>query len=126
MKRIAEFRSKNKKLLDGLMPEHLERVILEHDGVNVLTTRDQDGRRIFVANVGKKWNTSKVSNDQVFQLFYLIHVAAMMEPATQVNGVIVILDFDGLGMKQVAAMTPTFSWRLLSFIQVPFNCGIKP
>ncbi|EEB11399.1 conserved hypothetical protein [Pediculus humanus corporis] len=125
MKRIAEFKEKHKNLLEGLMPADLERVMMEHDGVNVLINRDQDGRRIFVTNVGKKWDPSKVSNDQVFQLFYLIHLAAMMEPATQVNGVVVILDFDGLGLKQVAALTPTFSLRLLSFIQDAMPLRLK-
>lgn len=118
MKRIAAFREKHKKVLEGLMPCDLEKVMMNHEGVNVLVHRDQCGRRILVANIGKKWNTSAVSSDQIFQLFYMVHVAAMMEPATQVNGVVVILDFDGLGMSQVTALTPAFSARLLSFIQV--------
>jgi len=36
----------------------------------------------------------------------------------QVNGVVVIMDFDGLGMSQVMALSPSFSARLLNFIQV--------
>lgn len=126
MKRLAEFRYQNKKLLEGLMPADLEKVMIEQDVVNVLVKRDQDGRRIFVANVGKRWNTSKLTNDQVFQMFYLIHVAATMEPATQVNGVVVILDFEGLGMRQVAALTPSFSMRLLTFIQVRPSFFVSP
>ncbi|KAK6631974.1 hypothetical protein RUM44_007004 [Polyplax serrata] len=125
MKRLAEFRYQNKKLLEGLMPADLEKVMIEQDVVNVLVKRDQDGRRIFVANVGKRWNTSKLTNDQVFQMFYLIHVAATMEPATQVNGVVVILDFEGLGMRQVAALTPSFSMRLLTFIQDAMPLRLK-
>lgn len=37
----------------------------------------------------------------MLRLFYLIHEAALLEEETQVNGVVVIMDFDGLGMKQV-------------------------
>lgn len=37
----------------------------------------------------------------MLRLFYLIHEAALLEEETQVNGVVVIMDFDGLGMTQV-------------------------
>lgn len=59
-----------------------------------------------------------VSGDQIFRLFYLVHIGATLEPETQIRGVVVILDFEGLGMRQVAQLTPNFSLRLLSFIQV--------
>lgn len=48
----------------------------------------------------------------------MIHLAAILEPETQVRGVVVILDFDNLGMKQISAMSPAFSYKLLTFIQV--------
>jgi hypothetical protein len=48
----------------------------------------------------------------------MIHLAAMLEPETQVRGVVVILDFENLSMKQIRQLTPSFSIRLLSFIQV--------
>ena len=64
------------------------------------------------------WDTKKISGDQVFRIFYIIQVGALLEPETQIRGVVVILDFEGLGMKQVAQLTPSFSLRLLSFIQV--------
>lgn len=48
-----------------------------------------------------KWDPKKVSSDQMFRMFYLIHEAAMLEPETQIRGVVCIMDFEGLGMKQV-------------------------
>lgn len=42
-----------------------------------------------------------MTTDQLFRMFYLIHEAALLEEETQVNGVVVIMDYDGLGMKQV-------------------------
>lgn len=125
MKRIAEFKKKHHDILDGLMPAQLEKQMVQFPCVNVLTGTDQDGRRVLVSKVGEAWNTSEVSNVHVFQLFYLIHQAALMEPQTQVNGVVVILDFEGLGMKQVKELTPTFSLRLLTFIQVCKNLEIS-
>jgi hypothetical protein len=42
----------------------------------------------------------------------------MIEPQSQICGTVVIMDFEGLGMKQVKGLTPAFSLRLLTFIQV--------
>ncbi|KAL0274471.1 UNVERIFIED_CONTAM: hypothetical protein PYX00_006884 [Menopon gallinae] len=125
MKRIAEFKQKHASVVKDLMPVMMEDVMLNNKGINVLVDRDQDGRRILVAQVGKNWDTSKVSNVQVFQLFYLIHLAALVEPATQVNGVVVIMDFEGLGLKQIKELTPNFSLRLLSFIQDAMPLRLK-
>lgn len=118
MKREAEFKKNNADLLKDLMPEQLEKVLVNENLVNVLVDRDHKGRRIMLHRAGKVWDTKKASSDQVFQMFYLIHEGAVLEPATQVNGVVVILDFDGLGMSQVKALNYTFSKRLLTFIQV--------
>lgn len=125
MHRIAEFRKKHHDVVGDLMPAMLERQCCEFPSVNVLVNRDQDGRRVLISKVGEAWNTAEVSNVHVFQIFYLIHQAALMEPATQVNGVVVILDFEGLGMKQVKELTPTFSLRLLSFIQDAMPLRLK-
>lgn len=118
MHRIADFKKKHHEILDDLMPGTLEKQMLDFPCINVLVDRDQDGRRVMIAKVGSEWNTSQVTNVHVFQLFYIMAQAAVVEPATQVNGVVVILDFKGLGMRQVAELTPTFALRLLSFIQV--------
>ncbi|EEB15902.1 conserved hypothetical protein [Pediculus humanus corporis] len=125
MRRIAEFKEKNKDLLTGLMPEKVEKIMLNEDIVNVLANRDHKGRRILINKAGKAWDPKKATPDQVFQMFYLIHQGALLEPATQVNGVVVILDFDGLGMAQVLALSPSFSLRLLNFIQDAMPLRLK-
>uniref|UniRef100_A0A6M2DXD0 Putative phosphatidylinositol transfer protein sec14 n=1 Tax=Xenopsylla cheopis TaxID=163159 RepID=A0A6M2DXD0_XENCH len=117
MRRIAQFRVDHHSILNNLMPEDEKVAFCENDVVNVLTNRDQLGRRVLIVNAGAKWNTKNVNSDQMFRMFYLIHEAAMLEPETQVRGVVVIMDFEGLGMKQVTSMSPAFSMRLLSFIQ---------
>lgn len=54
MKRIAEFREKYKDLLDGLLPEHEKEAFVNHNVVNVLTERDDKGRRVLIVNCGGK------------------------------------------------------------------------
>ncbi|XP_055375738.1 clavesin-1 [Condylostylus longicornis] len=117
MRSTAEFRKENAALVRGLMPEMEKDAFCNHQVVNVLKNCDHKGRRILIVNVGKLWNPSAVSSDQMFRLFYLIHIAAQLEPETQCRGVVVIMDFDGLGMSQVKSLTPSFSKRLLTFIQ---------
>ncbi|XP_018329677.1 clavesin-1 isoform X3 [Agrilus planipennis] len=125
MKRIADFKENNKALLDNLLPEDEKDAFVNHNVVNVLKDRDHKGRRVLIVNCGGTWNTSKVTADQLFRLFYLIHEAAILEPETQVRGVVVIMDFEGLSYKQVAALSITFSMRLLSFIQQAMPLRLK-
>lgn len=54
MRRIAEFKKDYSKLLHNLMPGDEKEAFSEHDVVNVLTNRDQAGRRILTVNCGGK------------------------------------------------------------------------
>lgn len=117
MRRVAEFKREYTTTLDNLMPIDEKTSLLDNEVVNVLTNLDQDGRRVLVVHCGKIWDTKQVTAEQLFRLFYLIHVTSLVEESTQVRGVVVIMDFDGLGMSQVRALTPAWSKRLLTFIQ---------
>lgn len=125
LRRIAEFKREHAALLKDLMPEDEKAAFVENDVVNVLTNRDQDGRRVLIVHCGEIWDPKRVSADQLFRIFYLIQIAALVEPITQVRGVVVIMDFDGLGMKQIKALSPTFSKRLLTFIQDAMPLRLK-
>lgn len=114
---IAEFRKAQHNILHNLSPYDEKVAFTEYNVVNVLTKRDQKGRRILVVNTGETWDPKLVTSDQLFKIFYLIHLVAMLEPETQVKGVVCILDFKGLGMKQIKGMSPQFSMKLLTFIQ---------
>lgn len=125
MRKIAVFKKDNKSILHNLMPEDEKASFTDNNVVNVLTNCDQDGRRVLVVHCGQSWDPKLVNSDQLFRLFYLIHIAAQVEPQSQVRGVVVIMDFDGLGMKQVRALSPSFSKRLLTFIQEAMPLRLK-
>ncbi|KAF5300289.1 hypothetical protein FQA39_LY11146 [Lamprigera yunnana] len=125
MKRIAEFKEKHKQLVENLMPEDEKEEFINSNAVNVLKDRDHKGRRVLIQHCGSKWDPSKLSSDHVFKMLYLMHEAAVIEPETQVNGGVVILDFEGLSTKHVMAFTPAVSMRLLSFIQDAMPLRLK-
>lgn len=125
MRKIAEFKLEHKAIVHNLMPEDEKSSFVDNSVVNVLTNRDQDGRRVLIVHCGQIWDPKRVNSDQLFRLFYLIHIAAQVEPCTQVRGVVVIMDFDGMGMKQVGALSPSFSKRLLTFIQDAMPLRLK-
>jgi len=125
MKRIAEFKQKHKDLIGNLLPDDEKETFIKYNVVNALKNRDHKGRRVLVQNCGSLWDTSKVSADKVFRMLYLMHEAAVLEPETQVRGGVVIMDFDGLSTKQVMALTPAVSMRLLGFIQDAMPLRLK-
>lgn len=146
MRRIAEFRKEHEKLVKGLLPDHEKVAFTDGNIINVLTNKDHLGRRVLVVNSGKLWNPDEVTADQLFRLFYLskfplsavsvwdylingnflvVHIIAQLEKSSQINGVVVIMDFEGLSLKQVKALTPTYTKRLLTFIQDAMPLRLK-
>lgn len=117
MKTTATFRKEHANLVHGLLCDQLKEKFTQGSVVNVLKNTDQFGRRILIVNCGELWDPSKIPADDVFRMLYMVHIAAQLEEETQVRGVVCIMDFDGLSMKQVKALSPSFSKRLLTFIQ---------
>lgn len=107
------------------MPEDEKAAFTDSNIVNILTTRDQKGRRVLIVNCGDQWDPKQVSSDQLFRMFYLVQIVAQLEAVTQIMGVVVIMDFSGLSMKQIRGLTPQFSLRLLSFIQDAMPLRLK-
>lgn len=117
MKSIAVFRKEHENLVHGLMIANLKDKFIEGKVVNVLKNCDQLGRRVMIVSCGAVWDPNYISSDEMFQMLYFVHLAAQLEEESQIRGVVCMMDFDGLSMKQVKSLTPSFSKRLLTFIQ---------
>uniref|UniRef100_A0A1Y9IV35 CRAL-TRIO domain-containing protein n=1 Tax=Anopheles minimus TaxID=112268 RepID=A0A1Y9IV35_9DIPT len=117
MRRIADFKKNNFPLMHNLSPEDEKLSFLDHKIVNVLTNRDRKGRRILIVSCGAVWDPKAVTADKLFRMFYLVHLVAQLEPETQINGVVIVMDFEGLSLKQVRGLSPSFSKLLLTFLQ---------
>lgn len=70
MKRVSDFKLKYKDILGDLMPEDEKLAFTEHNVVNVLTNRDQKGRRVLLVNVGGEF-TIYISIMQYIFLYYV-------------------------------------------------------
>ncbi|XP_062553093.1 retinaldehyde-binding protein 1-like [Armigeres subalbatus] len=117
MRNVAAFQKEYHDVLHNLMPSDIKNEVTNYNLVTVLTNRDQMGRRMVVIRMGEVWDPKEVNEDKIFAILYTIHKLAILEPATQINGIVVIYDFAGLGMKQIKGMSTGASKRLLSFIQ---------
>lgn len=117
MKTVASFRKENENLVHGLQIEQLKDKFIKGKVVNVLKNCDQLGRRVMIVSCGAIWDPSYISSDEMFQMLYFVHLAAQLEEESQIRGVVCMMDFDGLSMKQIKSLTPSFSKRLLTFIQ---------
>ncbi|XP_052867246.1 alpha-tocopherol transfer protein-like [Anopheles cruzii] len=99
-----------------IKPSHI-RHIYDSGMVTFLPQRDDDGCGICVTQLGRKWNTSKISMYDVVALFRINIEASLMDPLVQLNGIRIIFDFDGLSMSHVAQASPKHAMVSLQWIQ---------
>ncbi|VVC45837.1 Cellular retinaldehyde binding/alpha-tocopherol transport,CRAL/TRIO, N-terminal domain,CRAL-TRIO lipid [Cinara cedri] len=125
MKRLADFKEKNNKIIGNPLPREEKRLFTENNVVNVLVDRDQKNRRVLILNMGSAWDPKKLNSEELFKVLYLIQVAALVEEETQVRGAVIIIDFHGLSTKQVMAMSPSFAMTLLLYIQESMPLRLK-
>lgn len=116
IQRYYRFRHKHANLCDDLVPATVQHVYNE-SLLFFQPLRDQNGCRILLLEVGKKWKPAKVSLNDLFRALQVALEAGMDEPRTQLNGAIVILDMDGLSLTQIVQFTPRFAAMAVEWVQ---------
>ncbi|XP_055642641.1 clavesin-1-like isoform X2 [Toxorhynchites rutilus septentrionalis] len=74
--------------------------------VQVLPERDQNGRRIICLEIGGKWNCTEMSPMELFQATHALATLCSLEPHTQLNGVVYIINCEGQSFAQLSQFTP--------------------
>lgn len=116
MKRFYKFRLNNPRYCDNLVPSVDEKPFAA-ELVIPLPDRTPDGCRVLLINAGKKWNPKQVSLDNIFRSCMLSLDAAVAEPKTQISGVHVIMNMDGLTLNHVTYFTPSFAATMTEWVQ---------
>ncbi|CAK9814962.1 Alpha-tocopherol transfer protein-like [Anthophora plagiata] len=124
VKNYYSFKVKHSNVYKDLKPSR-EKNIFEQNILQVLPNRDQHGRRLLIIELGKKWKHNKCSLDEVFKGCVLYVEAAMLEPATQIAGVVVVFDMDGLSLQQTWQFTPPFAKRIVDWLQDSVPLRVK-
>ncbi|XP_037824238.1 alpha-tocopherol transfer protein-like [Lucilia sericata] len=124
IRRYYNLQSKYNEITNFLIPSKLK-AIFEANLVCILPQRDQQGRRIVVSLGGKQWNHKLISIDDVFSASTLCSELLQLEPETQINGIVYIMDMQGLTLGRALHYTPYRTKRLLDYIQSNIPLRIK-
>jgi len=116
IKRYYRFKQKFPKYCKNLTPA-TARVGFENNVIKFQPKRDQNGARILILHGGREWNPSIVPLADLFKAIQLSLEVAMLEPMTQVNGCITIIDMQHLSLHQIMQFTPSFANMLLEWVQ---------
>ncbi|XP_065358491.1 retinaldehyde-binding protein 1-like [Calliphora vicina] len=122
--RYFNFRQKYSEVKELLNPGKLKHVF-DHNQVSIMPQRDQFGRRIITMIAGEKWNHKLVHRDDCFRAAVLCCEALQLEPESQINGIVLILDCKGTTIGQSLEMTPAFMKRLVDYVQYAIPLRIK-
>ncbi|XP_058823566.1 alpha-tocopherol transfer protein-like [Topomyia yanbarensis] len=95
------------------------RHVFEEGLIRYLPECDDDGAVIFIVEMGRRWDPSKISLNEFIAAIRLSGLATMLNPDAQKNGCRVIFDVDGLSMSQISHFTPKSSNFLFDLIE---NC----
>ncbi|XP_061390238.1 alpha-tocopherol transfer protein-like [Musca vetustissima] len=79
--------------------------------------RDQFGRRLYIILQGKYWLQEKFNKENLVQAFILQMEYFRCEQETQINGIVILLDVEGLTLSQVLLFTPAIAIRIIQYLQ---------
>ncbi|XP_073821560.1 alpha-tocopherol transfer protein-like [Musca autumnalis] len=124
IKNYYNYRRKYPELCKNLQLSTVKKVLHDYNG-STLPQRDQYGRRLYTVLLGKYWNIKKFTREALLQSFIAQCDFVRSEPETQINGIVVVVDVEGMTMQQVFQLTPSYAKRLIQAIEVGIGIRLK-
>lgn len=93
------------------------RHVFEEGLIWYLPKCDDDGSVIFVVEMNRRWNPSKISLNEFIAAMRIAGLAVMLNPDAQRSGCKVLFDVDGISMSQISQFTPHSSSFLFDLIE---------
>lgn len=90
-----------------------------------LPVRCNDGSRLILIHGGSKWKPKEYYIYDMFKCIIFMFEGIIIEPPTQIAGVQVIFDMDGLPFSHVTHVTPKFAAMAADWVQRSFPCRLK-
>ncbi|KAL7052221.1 hypothetical protein ACKWTF_004823 [Chironomus riparius] len=116
LQKDLKFKSKNKEIFANIKVESV-RNPFEDGAFKYTPLCDKDGHRILSIQCGKNWDLDRSSKYDMFKAVEIYFQAVAAEPMTQIYGVSILLDMEGLTMNHVMQMSPSYAAIILKWLQ---------
>lgn len=123
LRQYYRLRYNNTQLFRDFYPTFL-RATFERNLQTVLPDRDQNGCAVFIFK-GGQWDPYVSTAEDIFRANVLCLEQAIMDPVTQVTGLVAIMDMKGFGFTHIRFCPPSNLQKVVSLIQDCFPARFK-
>lgn len=123
LKNYYGYRSRHRKIFQDLLPSALHNN-LRYNYQTLLPGRDRKGRAILVVKSGL-WDPLEYGADEMFRTNLLCVEHAIQDVETQVRGIVLLNDLQGMSLHHVRHCPPTHFIKIIHLIQDAFPGRFK-